>query len=701
MLLLAENLSKELGHKLSPSNRDINNMGIEVVGSALCLLIRIKRLKDYEFLEKVVVDSLYESFISINSLETIFLQLSIRKLQDWFDDIESAQTSNNSKYKLSELYLIIQNPLLNLDMEYITDEEEDLISSIKSNTVHAQLIHFCCLLHNFNLDVIENKLESQDVTDHINACHVCYEQLALLTIPITGHSYVSSSHYCPFISPESLKAVKEECNLSASKALDLLFEARSALLRPLIECLFIENRVTDFVWLTGDCCHTIVGCVAQWMHSIRDAIPVPYRTLLVTCAGSFLTLEYLQHLIRCYRNNKRMRLTSDGAQRVFDDLAYISSWLKSQLIEAHQDSHATEYPGNNEIQQLLKSMQLFLTAMESDVLLCYAETIQLFGVGFGLHLYDLLRLAMKIRIDLNNLQRKHILSLCAHYLSDLMLIINSSANGPLSVLCRNSHLSQRLLGSLCPSAGVEHCTGKKWSLEQSTLKPTEKKAVADVVEQTCRAALLRNEVLRESQLQSETLHATRKLKQQQAKIRVQFDAFSLNFGLKSLRMNSTSRRSLNYQAMINESEINTDVTKLPNNNSRPNRSGFAAIHYALRPRAAKGHSCYMGEENESVPCDSDVLAASSDVGMREAMSPFGLSLANERDEREKVFSLVFDNNVNVAEPIHGLEELYNISRASSMDSHSSCASTPNADTVPSQFHYFGDDADEEDASLFS
>ena len=64
---------------------------------------------------------------------------------------------------------------------------------------------------------------------------------------------------------------------------------------------------------------------------------------------------------------------------------------------------------------LVSSIRGWLTGDQEGMIKQYATAVRTFGIQYGLHVYDLLRLVLKMRVDFSTAKRKSVLGLSAEF----------------------------------------------------------------------------------------------------------------------------------------------------------------------------------------------------------------------------------------------------------------------------------------------
>ncbi len=243
---------------------------------------------------------------------------------------------------------------------------------------------------------------------------------------------------------------------------------------------FLHERVVG--WIGGDLCKTFITRFDQWVVHLATILPEKYSTILFIEVGRLMVTLYFNNMTTSYIGNKNLKLSSRGVQQLVSDLQDINVWMVSHISAEHAMDE----------KNLLLTMASFLVCSQEAALQCYADAIAKFGIQYSLHLYDIIRLVMKFRIDITSRQRKDILGLCGEYLIQLQKAASADSD-----LLSGSHslegahyFDRSIFEVLCPLAGVEHCTGFKWGVEPLSDPTSVRNTIQNLVTNTCNNARL-------------------------------------------------------------------------------------------------------------------------------------------------------------------------------------------------------------------
>lgn len=181
-----------------------------------------------------------------------------------------------------------------------------------------------------------------------------------------------------------------------------------------------------------------------------------------------LITVYVTNMISCYKSNKHIKVSSKGIEQIIADMQTLHSWT----VE-HISQHLVQFEAN-----FLLMLIQFLFSGENNLITCFSESVQMFGLQYSLHIYDILRLMLKYRMDLTSSTRHsvlgvyyciscvyghinfHLMKLCGEFLNQLQTAVAADPNllgGEITAAAARADAS--ILEKLCPQAGIEHCTG--------------------------------------------------------------------------------------------------------------------------------------------------------------------------------------------------------------------------------------------------
>jgi len=356
-------------------------------------------------------------------------------------------------------------------------------------------------------------------------------QCPLVRISLSGGGNEDLNKTTPLdavaVSSAALDAVRSSCQSSALKAVVACVDVLSLTLRPVLDTLLHEERGAKLEitsssmlsgtsedysngsggWIGGDACKCLLYRVKQWITCTLESIPSECHALLCAQACKMLVIVYVEKLIMRHDENKKSnmsfgfsgtaKLTLDGINQLSADLSRILHWmattcsfslqygagmatsprdvilseivLSDEMIpEAIQDTVMLEY-------KLVQVLICYFSAKELRILDVFATSVAYIGIKQMYALYDLLRLVLKIRLDVSTRSRKERLCLCGEFMTHLQyastvdhsLLENDvlSKTNMRGAKGNSSRFGLCIFDTLCPHVGTFHCTGKKWSIE--------------------------------------------------------------------------------------------------------------------------------------------------------------------------------------------------------------------------------------------
>ena len=466
-------LSSFLG--ISKNVSDLTQLGEEVLVECIRLLHTIDSLKNYKFLPRSLFSGLRENLVGADQLTKAFLKLLSDRNDSWYSELYELQPRQRGN-KLAEYYKIVDYQIQKIHDTYSIADQYDVKSKEILLLSAIDTLAMSIARHVSRTSFTDYGEEA--LLSHILACQECVR-------------YFSSLRIYPYYGPLS-KAAADTFLEDAMSATDKWVMALSRVCIEQVGGIFlrsahdaataavqnISHTTTDIVdmlfvetggWIGGKVVRAYLDRVSGWMEAFcQRGAPKPceFHRIIRREAIRMVLVTYLKHLIDKYRLNKRFKLSADGEMQVASDLQILGRWVEQnneKLIPAYVCDRGS-YTGSNDVTMLIRTARLFMTSDESNILLCFVESIQHFGLACAPHLYDLARLALKIRSDLPKKVRLNTLASFGCYITKLSAA-TIEGFGPLS------HPHPRISGpsilqELFPNVGVTHCTGKKWSYEK-------------------------------------------------------------------------------------------------------------------------------------------------------------------------------------------------------------------------------------------
>jgi hypothetical protein len=354
------------------------------------------------------------------------------------------------------------------------------------------------------------------LVEHIHACQTIYftishtyidlinrqllfdENLLIQTNLKNQNSIISSS--CYYISNHVLDSLETSCDISCRKAIYKALNDLETGRKHLVKGILCENLPTSPFsssssgfsekdgergggWMNGNLCSVFVTNLQEWFQYIQLLLPEKYQHIIHNELFIIVIKMYMKNLLEVYRSSKSNFLLSlSGIHQLKNDCNEILNWINEK------EGITAGGLGNAEIEkQFLEVAQTFLVCNENNALKFFADTIVIFGLKYQYHCYDLLRLFLKIRIDILPRLRKTILGICNEFLIQLEKAIISD---PKLIDGKFHGKNCRLLDELFPFAGIEHCTGLKWKMETSSDPTTVRLMVSLMITDVCNQAVI-------------------------------------------------------------------------------------------------------------------------------------------------------------------------------------------------------------------
>lgn len=265
-------------------------------------------------------------------------------------------------------------------------------------------------------------------------------------------------------------ACESSCRLAIKKAINDLEIGRQYLTKGLLQ----ENSEG---WIGGVLCMALIHNLNQWLDTFQSVLPEKYTATIHVEVGQVMILMYMKHLMELYKNERYwMTLSPRGIQQLKSDFECIYHWVVQNssgptatlsTVASSSNSTPSCLPGGNgkeeahNEKQFLLVIQTFLLCTDTTALKFFADAVLIFGIGYKHHLYDCLRLILKIRSDISNKIRKTILGICTEFTNQLEQAISTDPK----LLEGKLYGRSPLLEEIFPLAGIEHCTGMKWKQE--------------------------------------------------------------------------------------------------------------------------------------------------------------------------------------------------------------------------------------------
>lgn len=500
--LYAHHFCQEFQQILSPTQSSNVTQSLEedTLLSCIIFLQSIEHFRKFPFIPRTFFTHFKENLLTDEQLIREYLHILGHEVNQWFLNFQNLQPRHRG-HKLTGFQHIIDNSIRNIQNKIEefrnfpsdADEQTFLIITIETISItaakHIETMQF-------------NEYGEDALMSHILACHECIRYFTTIRVPsrryptsmLPNQESVSDAPvgWLLTLSRTSLEHLSRIFLQSGTTAAKVAVKKMASTLQDLITQFFMED--TKSQWLSGQLCHTYLIRITHWMEHIcarGSSTQNEFHRIIHREVIRLVVSTYLSTLISRYRLNKRFKLSELGETRVASDLKEIHQWVVQQndFIIPNNIQDKGSYSGSNDILMLLRFFRMFITSDQANLMICFIESIQQFGLVVAPHLYDLARLAFKVRSDLTKKQREVILSGFTLFITELSSRTTAEDFRPLS------HGHPRLSGAeilseLCPEVGVYHCTGKKWSYE-TTIDVATRNEVHQFVDEACHVRQIR------------------------------------------------------------------------------------------------------------------------------------------------------------------------------------------------------------------
>eukprot|EP00981_Chlorochromonas_danica_P012823 scaffold5444_cov181-Ochromonas_danica.AAC.4 len=425
-------------------NKRYEAMGEQALCVALELAQKLESLKEYSFVPKSFTNILAASLFTFGDLLSALLNLSLRRVDAFFEVITTLPVELHAK-RFSEAPMLIG--------EFVQLVKDDLITDYLFRLVMDKAA--TTLLLAFNDHFLEWDISSYTETHFINHVQACdslqvnvsrtYIDLAVRKVVIAD-SDIQFTPEQPYlvISSSIQDAVRSTCCTSASRAVRQAVQRLEDNKVYLLEGFLNEYNVS---WLDGSLCNAFINNLDQWASFVCAALPERFLFMVYLQVSRLLIRMYIHHMIARHKEKKRHILTEKGVRQISQDLVAIKAWIE-------------------------------------DIVKAFSESVLFFGIKYAYHAYDLLRLMLKFRPDVSDTDRRAILGNCSEFINQIKKAIDGDS---FSFALPTQDMA--MLDDLLPLVGIEHCTGKKWKLCTLADPSSVKLTLSIIVSETCNKAL--------------------------------------------------------------------------------------------------------------------------------------------------------------------------------------------------------------------
>lgn len=455
--ILKGRLMLELSYFLELGLRNLSDLGEKSICASISMMERINELRKYSFIPCEFLSTLNNSLFCSGDLISALLNISIERCDLWFQDILASPISSRSN-KLLEIKSIVSDVVKRLEFPI---NEHILQKDIINKVITTMLLNFS---DQFTDCFDISSYDDSNLVKHIKVCHTMIESLPLIVFSTNTYCKELTSNNIEetveliSLPPAVMDAMLNAFNTHARDAVLMSVENIQPTMLPLLELMFNEKHNG---WLGGAACSAYIDRLNRWLIQFLSEVPAIYKNLVSAEASLLIIKLFLQKLILCFKVNKKFKLSQIGMEQLDMDLQSIYDWCK--LNSNIEDI--------NEELIIISSIREFFYSPGELLIKRYAFCIQNFGLKYSLHSYDLLRLCMKLRVDLIPKTRKIHLGLCAEFLlqfqelasNDLSIYNGTCSKNQKKFRSRNT---THLFDVLSPQASLYHCTGSSWKLEK-------------------------------------------------------------------------------------------------------------------------------------------------------------------------------------------------------------------------------------------
>jgi hypothetical protein len=473
MKLFSGRITLELSPLFGAGMRTLT-IGCPLILQSVALLQKMKKLFDYSFLPAAEITAMLENLMSVESLCDAFIHACASDMRYWVQAISMVQPRQQGKL-LKEIVQEIDSKLVLL-RRYSHDLQEFAFHKLRRETI----IRIVSELNVFLLRLSFDDYSDEALIDHISACRVIDKHILDIffswdRISDDAMSMLTTTEKEAVARPrKELLDLCDRCRGNAMRASAKCLARMADGLLDVVDLLFKETNKGNS-WVGGNVCKALLARMGSWMATMTTALPNEYSVLLKAESYRFLLLLYIKKLITLYTNNKRTRLSVDGVAQVSKDLRMIETWIEETGFCAEI----------NDLKEALKKLRQFVICEESDLLMCFSGAVQDFSYDNPDFAYDLFRLALKLRDDINPNYRRRVLGLCAEYISQFNVYRISQGMDAEELDYFTMRMSGgSFLSELLPNVGVSHCTGKKWSYETASMSEDDSVYIGNLVTET-------------------------------------------------------------------------------------------------------------------------------------------------------------------------------------------------------------------------
>ncbi len=474
--------------------RRLAMLGTESLCEAISLMGRVERLKRYAFMPSGYVQSLYLNLFSMGEVISAYLNLAIGRVEAWFQNTVALAPQQRG-LRFEEFFDVVVADILR-------GAELDSKDTVLQIEIQQRLVIAALLTYSDQLALVQsNTWGQQSVLQFVGSL-----QKTLHTVD-SGWVYWEQpeSRYknrlavetprqkkgkmCSLQIPEhAAEAVRMACYQTAADAAHAMANAFESGLATFAAPIF-KIKLADG-WEGDQACALLLSHIGSWgMHS-KGALPAFLaRQIQRRCAAMAVNV-YIGELNRAYKAHRsELSFGKKAIMQLDRDLSSIERFVAS-LSDAEQGALP-----ESEIVRHLRVALIAPTEPAEAFGAAFWPAVVTFGLSFGLILYDLYRLMLKLRADVRPLARKLALGYCSGLLATLQGAVTVDTTLFSAWGGTGAHDRTHILHLLCPRIGIEHCTGSKWTVEKAPEDPVSQLHFQQHVLEALEAARCRQEHL--------------------------------------------------------------------------------------------------------------------------------------------------------------------------------------------------------------
>lgn len=447
----------------STRHRDFESLGEGALCLGLEFLKRVEQTEYFLFVPRVLSVSIYSALFNFGDLISALLNLGMKRVDIFFNQLQDSSGMEQSR-KLSEASCLLVESLQLVRRDLNT---QSLYILVTRKILSTQVLAFADHINAMTLDNDTHYEDENSLFAHINAAQTLLSRVSKLQIHIESKEIAFANEYADSnsnidssdkgrivwlkVPSAEIEALHFACDDSAYTAMILAINRLRYTRNHLLHHFFDDQAEG---WIGGILISAWVNSLGQWADHIatnRLSSHITLKHHLHPAVGRMMIVCYVQALVDRHRaNGKRKHLTKNGQKQLQYDLGFLLEW-----INKHEVDSAEGY--------LIEVILSFVQCNESNVMHYMAQAVQKLGLSSSLQLYDLLRLLLKLRVDVTDHHRKTLLQICGEF---LLQIEHQAEHKDTATLLSGHPHGLPLMQEIFPHAGHQHCTGSKWKMER-------------------------------------------------------------------------------------------------------------------------------------------------------------------------------------------------------------------------------------------